>query len=187
MLNPRVGGRYAKSIKDLAIETNQLQEVYNDMLFLQRIIKSNRDLASLLKSPIIRADKKIGILNAITEGKTSVLTSTFIRLLVQKGREENLPEIITAFIEQYKEYKNIYPIKLTTAVPVSDELKQAIIRKVQNETAMKNIELKTEVEENLLGGFRLELGHVLVDASIIYDLNKIKAQFLNNDFIYKIR
>ena len=52
---------------------------------------------------------------------------------------------------------------------------------------MKTIELNTEVQENIIGGFLLEVGDTLVDASIAYDLNKIRSQFLNNDFIYKIR
>jgi F-type H+-transporting ATPase subunit delta len=52
---------------------------------------------------------------------------------------------------------------------------------------MENIDLNTIVDENIIGGFVLEVGDQLVDASIVYDLNKIKSQFMNNDFIYKIR
>ena len=52
---------------------------------------------------------------------------------------------------------------------------------------MKTIELTAVVKENIIGGFMLELGNNLVDASILYDLNKVKAQFKKNDFIYKIR
>ncbi len=52
---------------------------------------------------------------------------------------------------------------------------------------MKNIELTAVVDENIIGGFVLQIGNTLVDASIAYDLNAIKKQFLNNDFIYKIR
>ena len=78
-------------------------------------------------------------------------------------------------------------MKLTTAVPVSDRMKQSIVRKIQGQTSMQNIELITEVNDSIIGGFQLEIGDTLVDASIAYDLNKIKAQFMNNDFIYKIR
>jgi len=78
-------------------------------------------------------------------------------------------------------------VKLTTAAPVSEELKNAILDKIRNSTAMKNIELNTEVNENLIGGFVLEAAGQLVDASILYDLNNVKKQFQNNDFIYKIR
>ena len=52
---------------------------------------------------------------------------------------------------------------------------------------MQNIELETVVNEDLIGGFVLEAGDKLVDASIAYDLKQIARQFENNDFIYKIR
>jgi len=186
MLSPRLAARYAKSLSDLAIEKDKLEQVYKDMLYLQSLTR-NRDFVNLLRSPIIQPDKKLSILNAVVGGKLSEITAGFTRLLIKKGREEVLPEIITSFIEQYKRHKSIYVVKLTTAVPVSDQLKQSIVRKIQGQTVMQNIELVTEVKDSIIGGFQLEIGDTLVDASIAYDLNKIKSQFMNNDFIYKVR
>lgn len=187
MPNPRLAGRYAKSLVDLALEKGQLDTVYNDMLFLDAAIKSSRELVVLLKSPIIKADKKGKILEAITSGKISVVTSSFNKLLLSKGREFYLPEIVTAFIAQYKEHKGIHTVKLTTAVPVSEELKQSILQRIRAEKNMQHLELNTEVKESLIGGYVLEIGDQLVDASIAFDLHNIKKQFQNNDFIYKIR
>jgi F-type H+-transporting ATPase subunit delta len=187
MLNPRLAGRYAKSLIGLSIEKNQLESVYKDMLYLQSICKSNRDFVSLLKSPIIKGDKKQTIMQAVTDGKISEMTAGFNRLLIKKGRESNLPEIVTAFIEQYKNFSEIHTIKLTTASPISEELKQEIVSKVRSQTPMKNVEVVTEVNGDLIGGFVLQIGDILIDSSIIYDLNTIRKQFLNNDFIYKIR
>ena len=187
MLNPRLAGRYAKSLIGLAIERNQLETIYNDMLFLRSICRNSSEFVTILKSPVITGDKKESILQALTAGKVNELTTAFNKLLIKKGREAGLPEIINAFIEQYKKHKDIYTIKLTTAVPVSDDLKQQIIAKIQSQTIMKNIELETAVKEELIGGFVLEMGGTLVDGSIAYDLSKIRSQFLNNDFIYKIR
>lgn len=187
MPNPRLAGRYAKSLIDLAIEKGQLEEVHNDMLFLQHAFQSSKELVVMIKSPVIKADKKEKVLDAITAGKTSVITSTFYKLLLRKGREFNLPEIITAFIEQYKIHKGIHTVKLTTAVPVSEELKKAIIDKISADKHLQQIELETAVDESLIGGFVLEVGDELVDGSIAFDLKNIKKQFQNNDFIYKIR
>ena len=153
MLNPRLAARYAKSLIDLATEQNQLERVYDDMLLLQSVCKTNRDFVALLKSPVIPADKKLSVLDASTSGRVTDLTASFNRLLVRKGRESVLPEIADAFIEQYKVQKGIHVVKLTTAVPVSEELKQAIVSKVQSLTPMKTVELQTAVQENIIGGF----------------------------------
>ena len=187
MPNPRLAARYAKSLLDLAVEKNQLEQVYADMDYLQQLTKGSRDFLSLLRSPVVAADKKLSAINAVTSGKVSELTTAFNRLLVNKGREGELPEIITAFIKQYKDRKGIHIVKLTTATPVSEATKNAIVAQVKQTSDMQNIELETSVDPKLIGGFVLQAGDKLVDASIRYDLNQISRQFENNDFIYKVR
>ncbi|HEX6429387.1 MAG TPA: ATP synthase F1 subunit delta [Niastella sp.] len=187
MPNPRLAARYAKSLIDLANERNQVETVYEDMQYLQALCKESRDFLALMRSPVVKADKKVAIVLAVTKGKISELTDSFNRLMITKGRESLLPEISSAFIDQYKLQKGIHTIKLTTAVPVTEEVKKQIISRIQSQTGMNNIDLKVSVDEEIIGGFVLEVGDQLVDASILYDLNKIKTQFLNNDFIYKIR
>ena len=187
MLNPRVASRYAKSILDLAIERDQLETVYQDMLYLQQLMKVSREFLNLLKSPIVKPDAKIRAVNAVTKGKISDLTVIFTTLLINKAREAVLPEVINSFIEQYKREKNINTVKLTTAVPVSEELKKTIVAQVKKTSDMQNIQLETTVNPDLIGGFVLQSGDQLIDASIAYDLKNIARQFENNDFIYKLR
>jgi F-type H+-transporting ATPase subunit delta len=185
--NPRLAARYAKSILDLAIERGQLETVYQDMVFLRTICRSNRDLVNLLQSPIIKIDKKRNILEAITAGRISPLTTAFNALVMSKDREAYLPGIAAAFEEQYKAYKGIQTVKLTTAIPISEDLKQVVLDKVKTDRQVSQVDLETEVRAELIGGFMLEIGDELIDASVAFDLRKIKQQFENNDFIYKIR
>ncbi len=187
MPNPRLASRYAKSLVGLALEKGELEKVFADMQWLQQVIKASRDFTNLLRSPIIKGDKKEKIVEAIIGNKVTNITSLFLHLLIAKGRESNLPEIITSFISQYKEFKNIYPVKLTTAAPVNENLKKAIIDQIKKTSDMQNIELETVVNEDLIGGFVLEAGDKLIDASVAYDLKQIARQFENNDFVYKIR
>jgi F-type H+-transporting ATPase subunit delta len=186
MTNPRLAARYAKSLLDLAVEQNQLDAVYADMKFLQQVNKSNPDFVAMLRSPIITSDKKDKIIDAIIGNKVCKLTMLFINLLTTKTRESNMPEIVTAFIEQYNKLKNIQTVKLTTATAISEELKQSIVAKVKSSTSTA-VEIETFVKEELIGGFKLEVGGTLIDASILRDLNDVKKQFLNNEYIHKIR
>ena len=187
MPNPRLASRYAKSLIDLALEKGELEKVFADMQWLQQVIKGSRDFANLLRSPIIKADKKEKIVEAIIGKQVSNITSLFIRLLITKGRESNLPEIIVSFISQYKEHMHIHPVKLTTATPINENLKKVFIDQIKKTSTMQNIELETVVNEDLIGGFVLEAGDKLIDASVAYDLKEIAKQFENNDFIYKVR
>ena len=188
MQNPRLGTRYAKSLIDLASERGQLESAYTDMLYLQGVTKQSREFLNLLRSPVVKGDIKKKVVNAVTAGNVSELTDAFIKLLITKGRESNLPEVITAFIDQYKKIKNIHTVKLTTATEVSDVIKNAIVAQVKSTDAnMQNIELETAVDSGIIGGFVLQTGDKMIDASIAYDLREVAKQFDNNDFIYKVR
>jgi F-type H+-transporting ATPase subunit delta len=188
MQNPRLATRYAKSLIDLAQEKGQLEIVYDDMKYLQAICKSNRDFVNLLKSPVIKADKKNTIITAvIANSKLSELTTSFIKLMVNKNREFYLPEVINEVVTQYNTIKGIHKVKLTTAVAVGDDVKNSIIGKINTEAGFGKVELETIVDEALIGGFVLEFDNNLVDASILRDLNDIKKQFLQNHYVHKIR
>lgn len=186
MNNPRLAGRYAKSLLDLALEQNQVDAVYADMKWLKSVHKSNADFVAVLRSPVIKPGIKGKIISSIIIGRVSQLTEGFVTLLVRKGRETNLPEIVDAFIEQFNALKDINTVKITTATPLSDQLKEAILANVK--TSIKgSLEIETTIDEDLIGGFVLETNGQLVDASVLRDLKDIKNQFLKNDYIHRIR
>jgi F-type H+-transporting ATPase subunit delta len=187
MQNPRLAGRYAKSLIDLATDLNELDVIHADMKFLQRICKSNPDFTAVLRSPVIKPGTKEKIIQSIITERVNKTTAAFISLLVRKGRETYLPEIADAFIEQFNKVRNIYRLKLTTAAPISEEVKTAIVEKVKTSTAFQNIELEAVVQEELIGGFLLEMQGTLIDASIQRDLKDIKKQFMDNQYVQKLR
>jgi F-type H+-transporting ATPase subunit delta len=186
MQNPRLAGRYAKSLLDIAQEQNTLDAVTNDMRVIRKACLSNHDLRLLLKSPVIKADKKHAILHAIFGEKIQRVTMVFLNLLVSKGREVYLSEIAEAYETQHKELKNIKTVHLTTAVAIDENLRKTILDKVTDSIQNDgSIELHTIVNEHLIGGFTLEMGDKLFDASIRRDLNDIKAQFTQN--LYRMK
>jgi F-type H+-transporting ATPase subunit delta len=172
---------------DLSQEKGQLEEVFNDMQFLQKIVKENRDLLVLLRSPVITADKKLKVMESVTTGRVTEISGLFTKLFITNGRESSLPEVITSFIQQYKELKHIHTVKLTTATPISTDLKNAFIEQIRKTSPIQNIELEARVDEKIIGGFVLQAGDQLIDASVAYDLKEVAKQFRNNDFIYNIR
>jgi F-type H+-transporting ATPase subunit delta len=186
MNNPRLAIRYARSLVGLAQEQKKLEEVYKDMMFLQSVCKSNRDFVAVLNSPVIKADKKSHIIEAITNGRIGTLTASFLKLLSLKGRDLNLPEIISAFIEQYNTIKKIRKVRITTAVAVSDEIKNALLKDFKT-AEVNEIQLESVVNPDIIGGFILEAEGKLVDASIARDLKDIQKQFLTNDYLFKLR
>jgi len=187
MLNPRLASRYAKSLIDLGTERKELDVLYADCVFLQNAGKASREYAAMLKSPVIKSDKKLAVIKAIGQGKISTLMMTFVELLVKKNREYFLSEILVAFMESYDKIRGINHIVLRTAAPVSDVILAQIKQKLEKETTLTNIDLRTEVNPDLIGGFVLEFDNNLIDASIRKYLKDVKSQFKSNDYIFNIR
>jgi len=187
MLNPRLASRYAKSLIDLGTERKELDLLYADCVFLQNAGKASREYAAMLKSPVIKSDKKLAVIKAIGQGKISTLMMTFVELLVKKNREYFLSEILIAFMESYDKIRGINHIVLRTAAPVSDVILAQIKQKLEKETTLTNIDLRTEVNPDLIGGFVLEFDNNLIDASIKKYLKDVKSQFKSNDYIFNIR
>lgn len=186
MQNPRLASRYAQSLLDLAIEQNALDSTLNDIQLLESICHSSRDFVNVLRSPIIKADKKNAIINAVVGSNITPLTKAFITLLTNKGREEYLVEIVSAYIRLYKELKKIKTVRLTTAAPVNDVVKNAILQKLLGSMPENSVDLKVEVNPDLIGGFVLQMDDKLYDASVRHDLNEIKSQFTENLHISKL-
>jgi len=186
MQNPRLASRYAKSLLDISQEQQVLEAVKADMELLQQICAGNRDLVLMLKSPVIKADKKLAVLQAVLHGKVQKVTEAFIGLLINKGRETYLPEIAAAFAQQYRTLKNIQQVQLTTAVAIDESLKDRIREKVAAGIDGQ-IELHTQVDTGLIGGFTLEVGDKLFDASVRRDLMDIKKQFTKNLYVADLK
>ena len=187
MNNPRLANRYAKSLLDLASEQNSLEAVWTDVQFLTRICKGSPDFVQMLQSPVLNSDKKLSVLKAVTENSVSPLTTLFLKLLVEKTRESNLTQILSAFQEQYYILKKIYKVKFTSAHEVSEGLQNEIKRKIQVAKNLENIEWEAAVDPSLIGGFKMQLNDLLIDASISHDLKDIQRQFMNNDYMHKLR
>ncbi|MFY8004635.1 MAG: F0F1 ATP synthase subunit delta, partial [Chitinophagaceae bacterium] len=94
MPNQRLASRYAKSLLDLAVEQKTLEAVYADIKAIAAACKNSRELVNLLQSPIVNADKKTAVMQSIaTTAKFQPLTFSFIKLLINKNRESDLPYI----------------------------------------------------------------------------------------------
>ncbi len=187
MLNPRLAGRYAKSLLDLAVERGELDALYNDCITMQRISKVSPEFAAMLKSPVIKAEQKSAVINAVVKGKVSNMMEMFLTLLTKKSREYFLPEILTAFIAEHDRLKEINHIILKTAIPVSEQVQQSIKAKIEADTQLTNIHMISVVDEGLIGGYVLEYNNNLIDSSVRKYLKEVKSQFLSNDYIFNVR
>ncbi len=179
----RISSRYAKSLIDLAVERNEMETVVKDIQLFGEVAK-NRDFSLMLKSPIINTSKKQSIFSAIFEGKISKTTTAFFDIILRKGREAVLTDISSEFMSQYKQLNRISAVTLTTAIPLTESALNDIKAKlIASNITMDKLELTTKIDPNILGGFVIEVGDKLYDASVQHKLDQLKKEFVGNQYV----
>ena len=165
----RIAGRYAKSLLDFAQEQGKVDTILNDVKSFKEAT-GNRDLYLMLKSPIITTDKKRNVIDAIFGDRMDKVTSTFFNIILTKGREEFIPEICDEFINQYRSTQNITNAKVTSAAPLNEGTLSKIRAKIMSEMggSTGDVEINTVVDPSLIGGFVIEIGDKLYDASVAH-------------------
>jgi F-type H+-transporting ATPase subunit delta len=186
MQNPRLASRYAKALLDLAVERDCLDATLADIKLLDAICVQNPDFVSVLRSPVISSSKKNAIFDAVLEQQINKLTLDFIRLLIIKGREVMLPEMTAGFIAQYNTLKNIKIVKLKTAVAIDGQTKETIVAKINAFMPEVVLDLKLETEEDLIGGFVIEMDDRLYDASVKKGLADVKLKIMDYSYTSKL-
>ncbi|MEM7550676.1 MAG: ATP synthase F1 subunit delta [Bacteroidota bacterium] len=175
----RIAYRYAKSLIDLGVEKSNVEKLNDDVMLFGKTVSDNRDLALLLKSPIIPSTKKLKVVNTIFEGKVEEMFSSFLNIVFRKGREAYLLLMTKEFGKLYNELKGIQKANVTTTFELDNHLKKEFSDAVSALTSGKEVELEEKVEEELIGGFILKLGDRQIDASISNRLKNLKRNLID--------
>lgn len=148
--------RYAKSLMDLAVETNQLDALRKDMKVISAAIKSSKDLERLLKAQSLKTIKKCTYSPAFFE-KNRKTSMAFLKLITEKNRRGQLKNILEAFETQYKEIKNIHTAVVISANGLDQKTRDKVLDLIKNQLKGE-VELVEKIDKNTIGGFvRCEL------------------------------
>ena len=182
MKQSKITTRYAKSLLGLVLEKNLLEETVNDMKLIKSVCSTNKDFSLLLKSPIVKTDKKLSIFNKIFTDTLNELSISFVNIITTKKREMHLEGIAESFIIQYKSYKKIETATVTTAVQIDDQTRNEILSYISKH-GNTNIELTETIDKNIIGGTIITMGDKQLDTSISRTIKELRQKFNKNLYI----
>ena len=178
MAGARAALRYAKAVLSLATDQKAVEAVNNDMKLISKTIAENKDLSVMLQNPVVRPSVKKTVLNEVFKN-TSTITGNLVTTLITNKRIALLEQVASKYNQLYDTLNGIQIAKVTTAVPLTDDLKTKVLAKVKELTG-KEVEVVNLIDENILGGFILRVGDIQYNASIANKLNKLKREFTLN-------
>lgn len=178
MSGSRAAIRYAKAVLSLAKDQKSTEAVNSDMKSITNTIAQSEDLNQMLQTPVVRSSDKKAVLTAVFKN-TNAITVNLIDTLISNKRLALLNDVAASYIELYDHMRGSQVASVTTAIPLTDELKTKVLAKVKVLTG-KEAEVKNIIDESILGGFILRVGDIQYNASVSNKLNKLKREFTLN-------
>lgn len=177
MAEQKVSARYALSLLDSAIQKNQLDIISNDVDFVFSVIKQNPNLNRMLENPVIKPEIKSSILTEIFSNKINSETMDFLLFVIRKKREE----ILFSILEKFKELRDLklgfVNVNVSVASEFTDSQKNELQTRLEN-SLKKKVRMNYKVDEKILGGFIVQAGDTVYNASIKHQLELLKKHFV---------
>ncbi len=177
MNRPVLNNRYAKALLFLAEENNIMERSYHDLKFVYGVFSSQKDLKVLLKSPVVRIGRKQAIIRHLFEPKLHPLILRYMLIIVRKQRGHLLDGISGAYMKVYKQYLGIETVRITTARPLDEKVREKALLAAQELTPHK-IEFEENVDPDIIGGFILDLDDRQYNASVQYRMSRLRKHLM---------
>ncbi len=178
MSGSRAAIRYAKAVLSLATDQKSAEAVNSDMKTITTAIAQSEDLNQMLQSPVVRSSDKKVVLASVFKN-ANVATVNLIDTLISNKRLALLNDVAASYTELYDRLRGSQIATVTTAVPLTADLKTKVLAKVKELTG-KEAEVENIIDENILGGFILRVGDIQYNASVANKLDKLKREFTLN-------
>ena len=176
-MQSRAAIRYARAIYEIADEEKLIEEVFNDMIRINKLNRDSFDFKNLLSNSIIdNIDKKKAILSLIE--KNNSITEKLLDLLIHNKRVAIISDISSSFIQLYNKHNNIKEAVVITASPIDKNLENQILSQIKIPEA-KSITLINLVDSSIIGGFIIRYDGKEYNASIKQNLKNLKTELTN--------
>ncbi len=171
--NHTIARPYAQAAFEIATESKHLAK-WSEALGVARDLLGDGQAAKFLANPTLTDDERLSFLTELFKsagGKTSILAggnkqgTNFLKLLLEYGRVAVLPEIADHFDAFKAGVENTVDVTVTSAAPLSAAQKKKIAKALK-ERLGRQVNLATEIDENLIGGAVISAGDVVIDGSL---------------------
>ncbi|HET8536381.1 MAG TPA: ATP synthase F1 subunit delta [Solirubrobacteraceae bacterium] len=163
---------YARSLFEVAKETDKLDEVREQLGQFADALESERELQVFFFSPYFSSEEKKDGLGKVLEGANPAILN-FFELLVEKHRMPALFRIRRTYDQLWEHENKLLPVEITSAIELDDEIAQRIGDQIGQQTGQR-VELTKTVDPEILGGLVLRVGNSILDASIRNRLENLR-------------
>ena len=166
--------RYASALLDLAEESKSLKVVEKDLKAVKAMFEDSADLRAMATSPVFAIEDKVASLTAIAKkaGLSKVVTQ-FVGLAAQNRRAHEIPAMIAAFEDALARSRGSEVARVTSASKLT-AAQTAKLKAELKKSLGRTVDIETDIDPNLLGGFVVKIGSRLYDSSLKTQIEDMK-------------
>ena len=149
-----------------------------DIRLIKQTFQENTDLDEAIHYPFIYPSKKEKILDNLFGKRIQPLTLRFLNLIIENKRDRYIRNILRNFVDLYNEKQGIKTVSITTAVKLGDKEKESVKNLIKKYFYVHKVDLKENMDKDLIGGFIIQIEDQLLDASVRRQLDKLKYELM---------
>jgi len=171
---------YAEALFRIARAEDSLENIEDGLLRLKKLLKESGELREFIHNPGIGSSEKKNALFEIFGKDASPIILNFLNLLIDQNKQRQLPEIIEEYLNITASFRKKITAHVISAVPLTEGLIGEMEEKLSALTG-KNVAVKNEVDESIVGGFVVRIKEKVMDASIYGQFEKLKEKMRQED------
>ncbi len=165
---------YGDALFAVTKEARNLDEVHEQLGRFADALAENRELQIFFFSPYFSSqEKRDGIARVVSGGADELVN--FLELLAEKHRMPAIFRTRNHFDELWAEENRRLEVRLTSAVPLDEKVVERVGEEIERKTN-KQIDLASDVDEDILGGLVLRVGNMVLDASLRAKLERLRKE-----------
>jgi F-type H+-transporting ATPase subunit delta len=165
---------YARALFEVAKESGALDRVHDELGQFADALDTDRNLQVFLFSPYFSSEeKKEGIKRIVTDADERLIN--FLELLAERHRMPLIFRIRRNFDSMWAEENKLLPVTVTSAVELDEGLVNDIGKRIEEQTD-RSVELSSNVDPDVLGGLQVQVGNMVLDATVRNRLEQLRKQ-----------
>lgn len=157
---------YAEAFLQVATSQKEVDKVIEQAKEVLSLWKESPALSEAMSSPVLEVEAKKLALQKLFADQVTPSFLNLLKLLADRQRIGFLDAVLERLLELYREQRNIALATVTSASALSEDQQAEILQKIQSIAGTDNLELNLVVDPSLLGGFVVNVGSKVIDASL---------------------
>lgn len=171
-----IAARYAKALFMLAQSNGEEKTVYEQAEKFCIEISENSSIRNVLSASILPKSSKIEAIQTVFDGIVCESLYVFIKLVFENHREKWLIFMLSAYRRLYEEKNRILRASLTTVSAIGESNIEHIVSMIKSKTGCSDVNITYKRDESIIGGFVLQIGDCLIDASLKSQLSMLRCE-----------